>query len=298
MSHIVRHAVLPVAGLGTRFLPATKSIPKEMLPVVDRPLVAYAVEDAYRAGIRNFIFVTSRSKKAVEDYFDRNGEVQAELEAAGKHELLEVLRQACPSDASFVFVRQPQPRGLGHAVYCAEPIIRDEAFAVLLPDELMLSPAWHASATQELVACHAQTGADAIGVMEVPKEATRNYGIVAPHGATDGGRFRTVDMVEKPKRGAPSNYAAIGRYVFGAGFMRRLANLETGVGGEIQLTDAIAAKARSGEPVYAQVLKAQRFDCGSKLGFLQATVHLALGREDLAEPFDTWLRERLATGTP
>lgn len=294
MSSSVRYAVLPVAGLGTRFLPATKSIPKEMLPVVDRPLVAYAVEDAYRAGIRNFVFVTSRSKKAVEDYFDHNHEVHAELEAAGKHELLEVLRQTCPRDASFVFVRQPHPRGLGHAVYCAEPVVRDEAFAVLLPDELMVSQSWQPSATQELVACHAHTGADVIGVMQVAPEETRSYGIVAPRSSISGNRFAMADMVEKPKRAAPSNYAAIGRYVFGPGFMRRLAHLEAGVGGEVQLTDAIAAKARSGELVYAQTLQALRFDCGSKVGFLQATVHLALGRSDLSQPFEAWLRERLA----
>jgi UTP--glucose-1-phosphate uridylyltransferase len=296
MSQSVRFAVLPVAGLGTRFLPATKSIPKEMLPVVDRPLVAYAVEDAYRAGIRTFVFITSRSKKAVEDFFDRNNEVHAELEAAGKHELLEVLRRSCPPDANFVFVRQPQPRGLGHAVYCAEPIVRDEPFAVLLPDELMVSEPWQSSATQELVSAFNRTGADTIGVIRVPKEATKQYGIVAPKidlGSIGADGFELADMVEKPTQNAPSQYAAIGRYVFGRGFMCRLAHLEAGQGGEIQLTDAIALKARSGGPVRALPLKATRFDCGSKLGFLQATVHMALAREDLGPAFQAWLESRM-----
>lgn len=291
MTRPIQFAVLPVAGLGTRFLPATKSVPKEMLPVVDRPLVAYAVEDAYRAGIRTFVFVTSRSKKSVEDYFDHNHEVHSELEASGKHELLKLLRETCPSDASFVFVRQPQPRGLGHAIHCAAPIVRNESFAVLLPDELMYSKPHQMTATAELVDCYQQTGADVIGVMQVRPEQASSYGIVVPREAGHGPWFAMKDMVEKPKGPPPSLHAAIGRYVFGPGFMSRLAHLTPGAGGEIQLTDAIASKARSGAPVVAYEVSAQRFDCGSKVGFLQATVALALERDDLREPFSQWLKE-------
>lgn len=288
----IRHAVFPVAGLGTRFLPATKSVPKEMLPVVDRPLIAYAIEDAMRAGIRELVFVTSRSKKALEDYLDTSPEVQRELEAAGKDELLKLLRETTPSGVNVVFLRQSQPMGTGHAVLCARPVVRDDGFAVLLPDELMHSTAPQPSATQELVQAFLQVQADVVGVAEVPLSQTGRYGIVQPAGSTQG-VFEMRGMVEKPRSNPPSTYAAIGRYVFGPGFMQELQDLPVHAGGERYLTDAIARKA-SARPgsVYASALQARRFDCGDKLGYLQATVELALARENLGPEFGRWLASR------
>ncbi len=289
----IRYAVFPVAGLGTRFLPATKSVPKEMLPVVDRPLIAYAIEDALRAGIRDLVFVTSRSKKALEDYLDGTPDIQRELEAAGKHELLQVLRETCPSGVNAIFLRQSQPMGTGHAVLCAQPVVRDDGFAVLLPDELMHSPVGTPSATQELVQAHLEVGTDVIGVAAVPSEQAHRYGIVSPAGLPEG-VFALNGMVEKPRSDPPSLFAAVGRYVFGRGFMRELEDLPVHPGGERYLTDAITRKAmRCAGNVYAKALQARRFDCGDKQGFLQATVALALQRDDLGPDFARWLQSEV-----
>lgn len=283
MNPPVSIAVFPVAGLGTRFLPATKSIPKEMLPVVDKPLMAYALEEAYRAGIRQFVFVTSRHKKALEDYFDDHPEMQEELEAAGKAELLDVLKQTRPRDASFFFTRQNQPRGTGHALYCAEPLVREQAFAVLFPDELMVDEGQ--PALGELVSAYARTGFSVLGVMDVPVEQTRSYGIVVPSETLDTDLVLASGIVEKPKSNPPSRLATVGRYVFAPGFMQRLAAIQDIVHGrEVYMTDAIQAAAEAGQ-VVAKTMSAQRFDCGSKQGYLQANAYLAMRHPELGPEF-------------
>ena len=290
----VPFAVIPAAGLGTRFLPVTKTLPKEMLPIVDKPLVAYAVEEACRAGVRTLVFITSRGKRALEDYFDPQSQLEQELAAAGEDELLRVLQETIPRSANLVFVRQPAPHGLGHAVGCAAQVVRDSAFAVLLPDELMLSEPGQDNALAQLLTCHSHTGRDCVGVLEIPAQDTSKYGIVAP-GATLAERCVEVrDMVEKPTPGqAPSTLAAVGRYVFGTGFMAELAQLQPGARGELQLTDAIARRARQGR-VAARHLDCQRFDCGSKLGYLQANVAVGCAHPELGPGMAHWLKSQCA----
>jgi UTP--glucose-1-phosphate uridylyltransferase len=282
----VRHAIFPVAGLGTRFLPATKALPKEMLPVVDKPLVQYAVEEAYAAGVREMIFVTSRHKRAIEDHFDRTFELEDALERSGKSALLDVVRAVKPDDMECVFVRQPQALGLGHAVLCGRAIVGDHPFAVLLPDDLMIgAPPILAQMVEQFAARRASI----IAVQEVPLEHTRRYGIVA--GKAAGDRLVDVDkIVEKPApEVAPSRLGVAGRYVLTPRVFAEIARQERGVGGEIQLTDGIAGLLRH-EKVFAYRYDGRRYDCGSKEGFLHANVELALADRELGADFRAYLR--------
>lgn len=270
----LRKAVFPVAGLGTRFLPATKTIPKEMLPIVDRPIIQYAVDEAIEAGCDTLIFVTGRSKRAVEDYFDRNPELEAELEAKGKHEALEAVRNIIPAHIKVLFVRQPQPLGLGHAVLCAAPLIgKDEHFAVLLPDDL-IDGRPTGVLKQMLPAAETHEGS-VIAVEQVPPADVDKYGIVEVD-AEEGPLMRVRGIVEKPAVDkAPSTNAVVGRYILHPSVMETLENLPPGSGGEIQLTDALAQQIdRAG--VWGYRFGGQRFDCGNKRGFLVANIHFGL----------------------
>ena len=284
----VRKAVFPIAGLGTRFLPATKASPKEMLPVVDKPLIQYAVEEAYAAGIRQMIFVTGRTKRSVEDHFDTAYELESELEAAGKHELLAVARSIAPDDMNCVYVRQPRALGLGHAVLCAKDLVGNEAFAVLLADDLMVG---EPPVMTQMVQQFAEWRASVLAVQDVPREHTRRYGIVSGSAVVDG--LVDVDgIVEKPMpENAPSTLAVAGRYILTPGIFAELENVQTGVGGEIQLTDGIASLLRR-EKVFAYRYNGKRYDCGSKLGFLQATVDLAGHHPEVGADFCGWLAQR------
>ena len=268
----VRKAVFPVAGLGTRFLPATKAMPKEMLPVVDKPLIQYAVEEAAAAGITQMIFVTGRSKRSIADHFDRAPELEAELEAKGKLELLEIVRNISPETESFVYTRQAVPLGLGHAVLCAESIVGDEPFAVILADDLI--DAEKSVIGQLADARAARGGGNVIAVEDVPRAETNRYGIVSSE-PIDGRTSRMSHIVEKPAPDkAPSTLAVVGRYVLEPGIFEHLRTIPRGAGGEIQLTDAIAGMLSS-DTTYAYRYEGRRFDCGSKEGFVAATVHFA-----------------------
>ena len=276
----INKAVFPVAGLGTRFLPATKAIPKEMLPIVDKPLIQYAVEEAYEAGIRHMVFVTGRSKRAIEDHFDSSPELEMELEAGGKKELLALVRSIAPADMSCSYVRQPRALGLGHAVLCAAPIVGDEPFAVLLPDDLMTGPDGGPSVLAQMVRQFERTPTCMLAVQEVPREHVRRYGIVA--GKAVGERLTRVErMVEKPDPdSAPSRMGVAGRYVLTPAVFEMIRTNPRGAGGEIQLTDGIA-RLMEGEGVHAFLYEGRRYDCGSKDGFLQATVDFALKNPEL-----------------
>jgi UTP--glucose-1-phosphate uridylyltransferase len=283
-------AVFPVAGLGTRFLPATKASPKEMLPVVDKPLIQYAVEEAYAAGIRQMIFVTGRSKRAIEDHFDTAFELESQLEEAGKRELLDVVRSIQPKDMSCVYIRQPRSLGLGHAVLCAEPVVGKQPFAVLLADDLMVGPAGGAPVLSQMTQVFARLQCALLAVQEVPLEHVRRYGIVA--GTPAGERLIRVEkIVEKPQPAdAPSRMGVAGRYVLTPRIFDEIRNQPKGAGGEIQLTDAIA-RLMQHEPVMAWQYEGKRYDCGSKEGFLEATVELALQHPDVGEAFRAYLRQ-------
>jgi len=278
MAQRVRKAVLPVAGLGTRFLPATKAMPKEMLTVVDRPLIQYAVEECLAAGIEEFIFVTGRNKSALEDHFDAAFELEAMLEQRGKTRELKQTQGATIKAGNAVFTRQQKPLGLGHAVWCAREWIGREPFAVLLPDELMIgSP----TCTAQLVAAHDKTAGNVIAVMDVPREQTRSYGIAAVKAEKDG-LAEVTGLIEKPKpEQAPSTLAWIGRCVLLPDVFRYLDHHEAGSGGEIQLTDAMA-KMIGSNPFHALRYVGRRYDCGSRIGFLEANVAVALHRADTA----------------
>jgi UTP--glucose-1-phosphate uridylyltransferase len=279
MSGRVRKAVFPVAGLGTRILPATKAIPKEMLPVVDKPLIQYAVEEAAASGIEEFIFVTGRGKTALEDHFDRAHELEALLAQRGKLEALAAVCGCMPPAGRIAYTRQPEPLGLGHAVYCARPLVGEEPFAVILPDDLVLS---HTPCLRQLIEVHEDTGGNVIAVMEVPNDQVRRYGIVVP-GADDGRRVEVRGLIEKPEPAkAPSRLAVIGRYVLTPGVMAGLASAGTGHGGEIQLTDALAACVGR-EPLHGLRFTGRRIDCGDAIGLLQANLAVALERADLRE---------------
>ena len=282
----VTKAIFPVAGLGTRSLPATKALPKEMLPVVDKPLIQYAVEEAYAAGIREMIFVTGRHKRAIEDHFDTTFELESALEKSNKQELLAIVRAIKPDDMECVYVRQAQPLGLGHAVLCGRSLVGNEPFAVLLPDDLMIgTPPILAQMTAEFD----KHGASMIAVQEVPAEHTRHYGIVG--GKAVGDRLVDIDrMVEKPAPDvAPSRLGVAGRYVLTPRVFDEIANQKRGVGGEIQLTDGIAGLLRH-EKVYAYRYEGRRYDCGSKEGLLQANVELALVHPEVGAEFRAFLR--------
>lgn len=269
----VTKAVFPVAGLGTRFLPATKAMPKELLPVVDKPLIQYAVEEAYAAGIREMIFITGRYKRAIEDHFDKAPALERELMEKGKIELLNLVRSIAPVDASFVYIRQPEALGLGHAVLCAQPVVGDEPFAVILADDLIDA---EKSAISQLIETREQLGGgNVLAVQNVPLPDTKKYGIVDVDGSTSGTSV-IRNMVEKPNpEVAPSTLAVIGRYVLEPEIFSELKKVQRGVGGEIQLTDAIAAQLHSGK-TFAHSYQGTRYDCGSKQGFLDATVAFAL----------------------
>ncbi len=275
----VRKAVFPVAGLGTRFLPATKAVPKEMLTIVDRPLIQYAVEECRAAGIEEFVFVTGRNKHVIEDHFDHAYELEATLKARGnKQAELEQTQAATIKAGNAIFTRQQQPLGLGHAVWCARAWIGNEPFAVLLPDELTLSSP---GCTAELVALHEKTGGSAVAVMDVPREQTNRYGIVAIKN-DDGTVAEITGMVEKPKPAeAPSTLSIIGRYVLLPEVFEHLDRHETGAGGEIQLTDAMAHMIGRSR-FHAMRYRGARYDCGNRLGFLEANVAVSLARPDIA----------------
>ena len=271
----VRKVVFPVNGLGTRFLPATKAMPKEMLPIVDKPLIQYAVEEAARAGITEMIFVTGRHKRAIEDHFDAHPELERELEEKGKDELLEIVRSILPHNIHCIYLRQPKALGLGHAVLCAQPVVGDDPFAVILADDLIDAPK---GCIGQLIEARASVGGGSVvAVQDVAPEETKKYGIVS----VDDGSLTTPrvrGIVEKPDPSvAPSRMAVIGRYVFEADIFDHLARLQPGVGGEIQLTDGIAASLEN-VPTYAHRFEGTRFDCGSKQGFIDATVHFARKR--------------------
>lgn len=283
----VTKAVFPVAGLGTRFLPATKASPKEMLNVVDKPLIQYAVEEAVAAGITDMIFVTGRNKRAIEDHFDKAYELETELEAKGKQDLLELVRNILPKHVSCAYVRQPEALGLGHAVLCARPLIGDEPFAVILADDLIAA---QKPVMQQMVELYAQTQSSVIGVQEVPRADTGSYGIVVAK-PNDEGLLKLSGIVEKPKpEDAPSTLAVVGRYILSPRIFRHLINAQPGKGGEIQLTDAIAALLEE-ERVLALPFEGTRYDCGSKLGYLQATLAYACQHPEVGADFNAYLRD-------
>jgi UTP--glucose-1-phosphate uridylyltransferase len=288
----VRKAVFPVAGLGTRFLPATKAMPKEMLPVVDKPLIQYAVEEAVAAGIEHLIFVTGRHKRAIEDHFDSSPELEAELEAKGKTEMLAAIRGILPPQATCVYLRQSAPLGLGHAVLCAEPVVGHEPFAVLLADDLIDADR---SVTAQLVDVYRQRGGSVLGVMDVPREETSRYGIVAAQPLGEGTE-RVSAIVEKPApSAAPSTLAVVGRYVLEPRIFAELRRTPRGAGGEIQLTDGIAALLAAEWRVYAHRYAGMRYDCGTKLGFFEAQVAFGLKHHEIGDHVNVTLR-RLADG--
>jgi UTP--glucose-1-phosphate uridylyltransferase len=281
-------AVFPVAGLGTRFLPATKAQPKEMLPVVDKPLIQYAVEEAYSAGIRHMIFVTGRNKRAIEDHFDTAYELENELEVAQKHDLLALVRSVQPDDMNFAFVRQPRSLGLGHAVLCAEHLVGKEPFAVLLADDLMVGPTGGQSVLAQMAAQFEQLQQSILAVQEVPLEQTRRYGIVAGE-VVSPGLMKVQKIVEKPAAEvAPSRMGVAGRYILTPAIFEHIRRQASGVGGEIQLTDGISSLLTE-ETVYALQYQGKRYDCGSKEGFLEATVELALQHPEVGEHFRNYL---------
>jgi UTP--glucose-1-phosphate uridylyltransferase len=280
MSQRIRKAVFPVAGLGTRFLPATKTVPKEMLPIIDKPLIQYAVDEAVEAGCDTLIFVTNRYKHAVADYFDKAYELEQKLERAGKTEQLELVRNVLPSHVRAVFVTQAEALGLGHAVLCAKPIIGDEPFAVLLPDDLI----WNRGpgALAQMADAAQASGASQIAVQDVPREQTGSYGIVATE-TFSGREGRISAIVEKPSpEVAPSNLAVVGRYVLSPRIFELLESTKAGAGGEIQLTDAIAALLVE-HPVHAYRFRGTRFDCGTHIGLIEATIRYALDHEKLSD---------------
>ncbi|QYK42080.1 MAG: UTP--glucose-1-phosphate uridylyltransferase GalU [Paracoccaceae bacterium] len=287
----VLKAVFPVAGLGTRFLPATKSIPKEIMTLVDRPLIQYAIDEARAAGIREFIFVTARGKSALEDYFDHSPELENTLRRSGKDALLEVLKDTYMDSGAIAYVRQNRAMGLGHAVWCARRMIGNEPFAVLLPDDVIAA---EKPCLQQMVEAYEQTGGNMVAAMEVPASKISSYGVLDV--ADDMGSIVSVKgMVEKPKAAdAPSNLAVIGRYILTPKVMKNLNRMRQGAGGEIQLTDAIAEETKKPGQVFGFRFRGQRFDCGSKAGFLQATVAYGLARADLHDEFSTYLHEMLA----
>ena len=288
MNPKLRKAVFPVAGLGSRFLPVTKASPKEMLPIVDKPLIQYAVEEAAAAGITEMVFVTGRNKRAIEDHFDKAYELETELERKNKGVLLDMVRSVLPEGVRCMYVRQAEPLGLGHAVLCAQPIIGDEPFGVLLADDLIDA---HPPAMCRMAEIFGETGASLLGVEEVPRSQTQNYGIVTVD-KMQGDTARIHSIVEKPKPAqAPSNLGVIGRYVLTPRIFAMLADLAPGTGGELQLTDAISALLAR-ESVLAVRLPGKRYDCGSKLGYLQATLEYGLRHPETGEQFARYLKLR------
>lgn len=292
MKKRVTKAVFPVAGMGTRFLPATKSVPKEIMTLVDRPLVQYAIDEARAAGITEFIFVTARGKSALEDYFDHLPELENKLRNDGKHDLLQTLQETNMESGAIAYIRQHKALGLGHAVWCARRLIGDEPFAVMLPDDVIAA---EKPCLQQMVEAHAETGGCMVAAMEVPNAKTSSYGVLDIK--DDMGSMVSVKgMVEKPPAGtAPSNLAVIGRYILTPKVLQNLDKIKPSAGGEVQLTDAIAEEINKGRDVYGYRFRGERFDCGSKAGFLQATVAFGLARAELCDEFGQYLREMVAT---
>jgi len=278
-------AVFPVAGLGSRFLPATKASPKEMMPIVDKPLIQYAVEEAVAAGLTEMIFITGRHKRAIGDHFDKADEIESELASRGKKELLDLVQGILPPNVSCIYIRQPEQLGLGHAVLCAKPVINDEPFAVILADDLIDGDP---PVVQQMAEVFAREGRSVLGVQEVPRSQTASYGIVRSTRIDD--RLESVEgIVEKPRpEAAPSTLAVVGRYVLTPRIFHHLQHGKPGAGGEIQLTDAIASLLGE-ERILAYRFKGTRYDCGSKLGYLQATVALGRKHPEVGEEFSAWL---------
>ncbi len=291
MTRKVTKAIFPVAGLGTRFLPATKSIPKEIMTLVDRPLIQYAIDEARAAGIEEFIFVTSRGKGALEDYFDHAPQLQTALAEANKTKLLETLKATNMDDGAIAYIRQHKALGLGHAVWCARRLVGDEPFAVILTDDVIAA---EKPCLQQMVEAHAETGGSVVAAMEVAPERTSAYGVLGIK-KENGQIFEVSEMVEKPPAGeAPSNLAVIGRYILTPSIMQNLGSLKPGAGGEIQLTDAIAAEIGGEEGVHGFRFQGQRFDCGNKAGYLQATVAFGLARDELRDELMQYLEGMVA----
>ena len=287
MSRKVTKAIFPVAGLGTRFLPATKSIPKEIMTLVDRPLIQYAIDEARAAGIEEFIFVTSRGKGALEDYFDHAHELESNLKKANKTDLLDILRSTNMDSGAIAYIRQHKALGLGHAVWCARRLVGDEPFAVILTDDVIMG---EPPCLQQMIEAYQDTGGSMVATMEVPLDKTKAYGVLDV--AEDMGAIvRAKGMVEKPKENPSSNLAVIGRYILAPTVLNNLNKLKQGSGGEIQLTDAIADEIAEGRGVYGLRFRGQRFDCGSKAGFLQATVAFGRAREELKDEFAEYLSD-------
>jgi len=290
----VTKAIFPVAGLGTRFLPATKSVPKEIMTLVDRPLVQYAIDEARAAGIKEFIFVTSRGKGALEDYFDEAPQLEQELRKKGKDDLLEILRGTNMESGAIAYIRQHKALGLGHAVWCARRLIADEPFAVMLPDDVIAA---ETPCLQQMVEAYEAAGSagSMVAAMQVPRAKAGAYGMLDVAGG-EGRMLQVQGMVEKPDPDeAPSDLAVIGRYILTPDVLRNLNRMKSGSGGEVQLTDAIAQEIGQERPVHAYRFEGQRFDCGSKAGFLQATVAFGLAREELRDDLARYLRALLET---
>lgn len=293
MKRKVTKAIFPVAGMGTRFLPATKSVPKEIMTLVDRPLIQYAIDEARAAGIKEFIFVTSRGKGALEDYFDHAPQLEQELRKKGKHELLEILESTNMESGAIAYMRQHKALGLGHAVWCARRLIADEPFAVILPDDVISA---EKPCLQQMVEAYAETGGNMVAAMEVSPDKASSYGMLDVS-EDMGSMVKVKGMVEKPKADeAPSNLAVIGRYILSPSVLTNLNKMKSGAGGEIQLTDAIATEIRKKKDVYGYRFRGQRFDCGSKSGFLQATVAFGLQREELREDLSAYLHDIVSMG--
>ena len=291
MGNKVTKAVFPVAGLGTRFLPATKSIPKEIMTLVDRPLIQYAIDEARAAGITEFIFVTSRGKSALENYFDNAPELEQALRASNKTGLLEILESTNMESGAIAYVRQHLALGLGHAVWCARRLIGDEPFAVILPDDVISA---ETPCLKQMVEVYEETGGCMVAAMEVPRPQTASYGVLDV-ASESGNLVRVKGMVEKPNPAeAPSTLAVIGRYILTPSVLENLNRKKTGAGGEIQLTDAIAEEISAGRAVHGLRFRGTRFDCGSKAGFLQATVAFALARSDLHDDLMRYLQDVVA----
>ena len=285
----IRKAIFPVGGLGTRFLPATKSMPKEMLPIVDKPLIQYAVEEAMEAGIEEFIFVTGRGKSAIEDHFDHAYELQEMLEKRNKTAALKVVKDSILKPGQIAYTRQLEPLGLGHAIWCARNFVGSEPVAVLLADDLILS---ENGCLKQMIEAYNQVGGNMVAVMEVEKDHTSSYGIVTP-GTVENSLVEVLDLIEKPKASeAPSQLAVIGRYILQPNIFNDLSRFEKGTGGEIQLTDSIARQVGL-EPLNGFKFSGQRFDCGSKVGFLEANIAYALKREDLREPIQQFIEKMI-----
>lgn len=287
MSSAIHTAVFPVAGRGTRFLPATKASPKEMLPIVDKPLIQYAAEEALKAGAKKLVFITGSSKRAIEDHFDTDHELEEALEEQGKLDLLRTLKDIVPPWATCIYIRQPSPLGLGHAVLCARPVVGEQPFFIHLADDLIDAAT---PCLAQMAALHAERGASVLGVETVPKTETDKYGIVATD-ERQGRTSRVRQIVEKPRpQNAPSNLAVVGRYLLTPRIFDKLEKTGRGAGGEIQLTDAIA-DLLSDETVLAYEFEGKRYDCGSKLGYLQATVEYGLKHDSLGHPFSSYLKQ-------